>query len=314
MQTLFDLTQNGYDILTCGTNSIILKKGDYAYKITREFSAGDIKDIKKTLDRLKEAGINVLPILSVEEVKFHSTTDFNLAVGALMDAKHTNQKWNAPYNETLQNMNEKNCYVLPMLKFDFVEGVNLFGDKRLEGLKLINKTPTLATAKVLNPVIIEKLNSNLLPNLQIAETLSSREIYKFMDDGNKILQTGLSIDNRTGDNFIYGTDAYGNRGIFFIDLGGIEKMSRGVSKGETNLFFATIDNLCKMIYVETKADLGEATNRIAKVYGKYDAALKKYLKQNPGCKTQFEEYMKRDNYYSKLQKSFGDGVSEHQPE
>ena len=314
MQTLFDLTQNGYDILTCGTNSIILKKGDYAYKITREFSSVDVMGVKRTLDRLKEEGVNVLPILNVEEVRFHSATDFNLSIGGIMDAKHKNQKWAAQYNETLQNMKDQDCYVLPMLKFDYIEGENLFGEKRLDALKLISKTPTLKNAKVLHPVIVEKLNSSLLPSLEIAEKLSSREVYKFMEDCDKILQTGLSIDNRTGDNFIYGEDAYGNKGIFIIDLGGIENMSRGNSKGETNLFCSTIDNLCKMIYVETKADLGETTNRIAKVYGKYDAVRKKFLKEKPSCRAQFEEYMKTDNYYLKLQKSFGDGGIEHQPE
>ena len=49
-KTLKDLMDQNYAIDTCGTNSLILKKSDYSYKITREFSIEEAREAMKEIN------------------------------------------------------------------------------------------------------------------------------------------------------------------------------------------------------------------------------------------------------------------------
>ena len=303
MQTLFDLISSGYELKTCGTNSIILKKDDCAYKLTREFLCEQVEDIVNMNRMLGQKGVLVAQLYGYEPVKFHSVAGFAKVLGGIMEAGRLGDIWQASRIDDLQNAEDEKCYVVPMLKYDFIEGDNIFSDKRLSGINLVGNNKKLSESSSLHPRIKDILMHDLEENLRFGEALLPEEIYKFFEDGKTILKCGLSIDNHTGDNFVCGKTKDGRKGIFYIDLGGFENMAKYNRLGETNLFRFTIDNLCKMIVVNTNADLGDVRKRQLKLLDKYAMVLQQFLKDNPDCLEQYVSYVSQANYFDKLKQS-----------
>jgi hypothetical protein len=303
MQTIFDLLNCGYELETCGTNSIILKKDDCAFKLTREFSCEEVEEIIQLNKQLRDKGALVAKLFDYDKVKFHSVAGFAKVLGCIMEANRIGQVWQASRIDDLQNAEAEKCYVVPMMRYAYIDGENIFSDKRLNGIKLVNNNQKLRNSAYLHPAVKDILMKDLEQNLRFGEELSDKEIYKFLLDGKTILASGLSIDNNTGDNFVFGKTQDGRKGIFYIDLGGFEKMAKYQRQGETNLFRFTLDNLCKMIYVNTIADLGSVRDRQTQLLKKYSSVTKKFLKDYPEFKAQFDEYLDSSNYFDKLKQN-----------
>ena len=308
-KTLKELKEQDFQIETCGTNSIILKRADYAYKITREYSTVQATEIMKEINTLEAYNIAIPKAFGVDEVAFSSPSDFNNAISMVMssDGKIDWKKIAPIVNNTIG----ESAYILPMLKYQFVYGESLFSDKRLGGLNLINRNECFRNCEKLHPQIKEMLEKDLVPNLALFEEMDSQIMYKFLTDGELILRTGITIDNHTCENFIYGV-ADGVKAIYYIDIGGLERMATHKEFGERNLFGFTIDNMCRMIYINTTADLGELKTRQRGVFNKISDTLKTFLDNNPNCLQQFDEYMQRDNYFKKLKMSLNTGSPENQ--
>ncbi|MBQ8468280.1 MAG: hypothetical protein IJ542_00815 [Clostridia bacterium] len=300
-KTLKDLMNQNYAIDTCGTNSLILKKSDYAYKITREFSVEEAREAMKEINYLSESHVAIPRVFSVEEVAFANNSDFNNAISRVLSMPGRKANWQALGDIASHDIN-KNPYILPMLQSQYVEGINLFSDKRLRGIELINKNKCFQNCEQLHPKIMAMLKESLVPNLELLEEMSNSEIYKFLKDGFVILNSGKSIDNLTCENFIYGK-VDGVKAIYYIDIGGLEAMSSRDDFGEKNLFRFTVDNMCKMIYVNTIADLGDLRPRQTRILNRISETVKTFLAQNVQSQEQFDEYMRGSNYLKKLRTS-----------
>lgn len=296
MKNFVELLGDGYSVYSCGTNSIILRKNGSVFKITREFSAEQIETINKKMDCLHASGVFVPQMLSASEVSFVSAAEFDLLIGQIMQAKQSGCEISL---NDVERANTSGNYVLPMIEYEFVNGSALFSHQHMTGLEIINRNKCFKDAKTLHPQVLANLMRDLDFNLKMIEKIKPGEIYKFLCDGEFLLDNGFFVDNVTGENFVYGTSPNGKQGFWFLDVGvGDSKSEKTLA--EINLFKFSVDNLCKMLFVDTLADLGNAKARQADCFYKISGVVEQFLSKHPECKAQFDEYLANHNYYVKL--------------
>ncbi|MBQ8451654.1 MAG: hypothetical protein IJ538_02630 [Clostridia bacterium] len=313
MLTLGELLALGFVIINAGTNSIILEKDGHAFKISREFKNTDIARLISSNNKLCDSGILTPRIYGQTEVVFGSEEEYSKTLTYLLDKFYTTNNGIVNFNDfNLNSSHDASLkYVLPMIEYDLVKGEQIFNKDRTKFISIVNKNPQfykqVKSLKEKSEKMNSAINSELNQNFTVLSAVSQHEIEKFVLDAAAIINSGYSIDNATGNNFEYG-EVNKQRGFVFLDLN-LSNQYSGTMMAETNPLVPTIDNICKLIYVDTDGLDPEIKAKQKNVLEGLDLVITSIIPKFSSC----ENYLKNITYYTKLTENLKGKTPQKQP-
>lgn len=275
-------TRKECKLLGQGSYSMVWDIGGDAYKLTNELSYDGAIDMQARSNKLARAGVNVAKVYEVD--KFVTTTN-----SVIMNLKSFyNHNELRDYYRILKDFSKnfgenEGKYVYVGIKQQKIDGRQCFKEEYYRNIRVLNQST--AYGNTITRELYSNVATELTHNLDFFGDIPADQYAKFISDGAKLMQEGLTIDNYLQTNFLYDP----NKGFYYIDVAGLQTL-----KPVENIFDSTVENVCSMCYI----NLDDYDEDFAKKQLDLCIVLSEGIKEvltDENIQKQFNEYISKEN-------------------